>query len=177
MFGSSSHQSHDLALRVADVQIDACAATIIRRSVCDGQVHLIVSTSRFGNPAGYRDRELRQRDLNPDLAARPLPFLEVDPAAPTFPADPLYVRGIDADGYPVLRISAVTAADSVALAALRIRDAAGARPHLHFTVPDGNTLTYLLRYTRLATTANRTRDLIRHADADIPRRPIAHLDG
>jgi hypothetical protein len=88
----------------------------------------------------------------------------------------LCVRGIDTNGYQVLRVSAATAADSLASVALRIRDT-GARPHLYLTVSDGNRLTYLLRYTRLATSANHTRDLIGLADMDVTRRPLVHLDG
>jgi hypothetical protein len=178
-FRISSTASHSMALRAEEVQLDASAAAIVRQNVRDDQLHLIISAARSGDPAAYRDGELRQRDVNPDLAACPLVFVEVvrDNAAAISLTRSFRVRGIDIDGYPVLRISAAaTAADCVASAALRIRDA-GARPHLHFTVVDGHRRTYLLRYTRLATTANRTRDVIRQADSDITRRPVVHLDG
>jgi len=44
-------------------------------------------------------------------------------------------------------------------------------------VHDGFGVDYKFRYTWLATTANRTRDLIWQVDADITRRPVVHLDG
>ena len=91
-------------------------------------------TVPLDDPAGYRDEELRQRGLDPTLATCPLLFLEIDGAAPAGSGRHVHVRGIDSDGYSVLRISSRDrAAMALAAVALRIRDTTGARPHLYLT--------------------------------------------
>jgi len=159
------------------VRLDDAARALLRHAARDGQLHVLVDMPTLGDPARYRDAELRHRDLDPGLATRPVVFLEVDPTAPADPAHCLYVRGLDLDGYPVLRVGAAAVAPALAAVAMHMRTTTGARPHLRFTPSPGSRFTRLSRYVMLECTANRTRSLIQAADGDFTGRPVVHLDG
>jgi hypothetical protein len=159
------------------VRLDDAARALLRHAARDGQLQVVVGMPPLGDPARYRDAELRHRDLDPGLATRPVVFLEVDPMTPANPAHCLYVRGLDLDGYPVLRVGAAAVAPALAAVAMHMRTTIGARPHLRFAPSPGGRFTDLPRYVLLECTASRTRSLIHAADGDFTGRPVVHLNG
>ena len=105
----------------------------------DRQLHLVaVERNASGDPARYRDADLAHRDLNPTLTHRPVLFLELSTAGPTACPGPLRIRGVDVEGYHVLRAEGPVTPQVIAATALRLRDMCAAQPHIHFTWPEEN---------------------------------------
>jgi hypothetical protein len=173
----STRWNHDTERRVDHVKLDDSAIAFALRSIQDGQLHLIANTRRLSGPAEYRDEELRHRDINPALAACPILFLEIDAITLPGSAASVHVRGVNTDGFMVLRTNGPTVADTLAAVTLQLRDTTAARPHLYFTWSDGSRLAHLLRSTLLERTAGRTRMTIEQADKDVAHRPVVHIDG
>ncbi|MFL6112216.1 MAG: amino acid transporter, partial [Catenulispora sp.] len=132
-----------------------------------------------GDVAEYRDKELEQRQLNPIPDSCPIVFLEVDVTDLSDFAQELHVRGVDVDGYRVLRTRSPAVPNALAAIMLKIRDETGMRPHLHFQWSEGNPLTHIVRFVLLGQgeTAPVTREILRQAEKDLTRRPVVHVGG
>jgi hypothetical protein len=174
-----SRLSRATELRADDIDFDGSATSFIGNCIDQGALHVISNKRQAGDLAEYRDKEREQRDLNPIPDGCPIVFLEVDITDPSDFSQVLHVRGVEVDGYRVLRTQSPAIPNALAAIMLRIRDETGFRPHLHFQWSEGNPLTHLLRYILLGQgeTAPVTREILRQAEKDLDRRPVVHVGG
>jgi hypothetical protein len=162
---------------IPDVLVDDTALALAIRAVRDRQLHLIaVERNAGGDPARYRDTELAHRDLNPTLAHRPVLLLELGTTGPTACPGPLRIRGVDVEGYHVLRAEGPVTPQAIAATALRLRDMCAAQPHIHFTWPEDNR-GLLHGILLLGLTPQRTYRCLHRTERDAARRPVVHVVG
>jgi len=166
-------------LRADDIGFDDAAVRFVTGCVDHGELHVVANKRQAGDVTEYREKEGEQRALNPIPADCPIVFLEVDVADPSDFSQALHVRGVEIDGYRVLRTQSPAVPNALAAIIRRIRDETGLRPHLHFQWSEGNPLTHLLRYVLLGRgeTAPATREILRRAERDVGRRPVVHVGG
>jgi hypothetical protein len=166
-------------LRADDIDFDETAAAFIARCIDAGELHVIANKRQAGDLVEYRDKEREQRELNPIPDSCPIVFLEVEVGDPSEFARELHVRGVEVDGYRVMRTESPAVPNALAAIMLRIRDDTGFRPHLHFQWSEGSPLVHLVRYVLLGQgeTAPVTREILRQHERDLARRPVVHVGG
>jgi amino acid transporter len=166
-------------LRAGTITLDADATRFVRESVARGELHIVANQKQAGDLAEYRDKEREQRDLNPIPDAAPVVFLEIEISDPSEFAQDLLVRGVEIEGYRVLRTESPAIPNALASIMLRIRDETGLRPHLHFQWSEGSPVTHMAAYVLLGRgeTPPVTREILRLAEPDLGRRPVVHVGG
>ncbi|MBU6451598.1 MAG: amino acid transporter [Cyanobacteria bacterium REEB67] len=94
-----------------------------------------------------------------------------------FSHDLLVVRGVEQDGYKVLRCSSPAVPNAIAAILLNLRDRTGQTPHVYFAWTDGHPIAYTLKYIFLGEgeTAMVTREILRSEELSEHRRPIVHV--
>jgi len=175
-----SRVSRTTELRVDWIEFDEPARRMVSDSLAhDGALHLVANKRQAGDGAEYSDKELAQRDMNPVPGRADVLFLEIDVADPSVFSEALRVRGVEVDGYRVLRADSPAAPNAIAAILLALRDATGVRPHAHFEWSEGDPLGHLLRYLLLGRgdTAPVVREILRTVESDPERRPGIHVGG
>ena len=173
-----SRVSRTTELRVDSIEFDETARRFITESLeFDGALDLVAHRRQTGDAAEYQFKEGEQRGDNPVPGANDILFLEVDVIDPSAFSDSLVVRGIDVDGYRILRTEAPAAPNAIAAILLALRDATGVRPHCYFAWAEGSPLVHMIRYFLLGRgdTAPVTREIIRRHEPDQTRRPGIHV--
>ena len=89
------------------------------------------------------------------------------------------IRGVDVDGYKILRTAAPAVPNAIAAFLLYLRDRSGKIPHVYFGWSEGNPIMYLARYILFGEgdTAPVTREILRQAEPDPELRPSVHVGG
>jgi hypothetical protein len=168
-------------LRIDGVELDAAAQQFIQEAnaqKCHG-LRIIANKRQHGDAREYAMKEDRQREDSHIPAAYPILFLEVVVQDASDFSGVMRVRGVDIDGYKVLRAEAPTVPNAIAAFLLYLRNTTGQRPHAYFAWSEGNPIVFTLRYVFFGTgdTAPVTREVLRQAEPNIAQRPIIHVDG
>lgn len=175
-----SRVSRSTELRADRIEFDEAARRFVTDSLAhDGALHLVANQRQAGDRAEYAEKEAAQRGMNPVPGAADALFLEIDVVDPSDFSEVLCVRGVDIDGYRILRAKSPAAPNAIAAILLALRDATGVRPHCYFEWAEGNPIGYLLRYLILGQgdTAPVVREILRQIDSDPARRPGIHVGG
>jgi hypothetical protein len=166
-------------LRAEAVEFDDAALQMIDVCALDGNLHLIANKIQAGDETEYREKEAEQRDLNPIPADARTLFLEIGVTDPSEFSRDLHVRGVEVDGYRVLRAESPAVPNALAAIMLRLRDETNLRPHLYFQWSEGNPLAHLAQFVLFGKgeTPPVTREVLRQAEPDPNRRPVVHVGG
>jgi hypothetical protein len=167
-------------LRADRIEFDEPARQFIADSVAhDGELNVVANRRQAGDAAEYSAKEGEQRGMNPVPGAADILFLEIDVIDPSEFSEVLRVRGVDVDGFRILRVQSPAAPNAIAAVLLALRDVTGIRPHCFFEWAEGSPLVHLWRYLILGRgdTAPVVREIIRTSEPDPARRPGIHVGG
>ncbi|MBN9184152.1 MAG: amino acid transporter, partial [Microbacterium sp.] len=86
-------------------------------------------------------------------------------------------RGVEVDGYRVLRVRSASIPNTLAAVLLKIRDETGVVPEAYFEWNEGNPVSNMLRFLLFGNgeIAPVAREVLREAEKDPRRRPIIHV--
>ncbi len=175
-----SRVSRTTELRADRIEFDEAARRVIRESLeYDRELHIVANQRQAGDRAEYAAKEAAQRSMNPLPGAADVLFLEVEVIDPSDFSDVLCVRGVEIEGYRVLRVQSPAVPNAIAAVLLALRDCTGVRPHCHLEWSEGNPLGHLFRYLLLGRgdTAPVVREILREVEPDPARRPGIHVGG
>ena len=165
-------------LRVNLIEIDAPARRFIEEA-SQGEISIIANKRQKGDIEEYRLKEKDQREDNHIPPDASILFLEVDIADASEFAHALRVKGVEVNGYRVLRAQSAAVPNAIAALLLHIRDMTGTIPHAYFSWSKGNPLQFLFRFVVFGEgdTAPVTHEVLRRAEPNPDRRPAIHVGG
>ncbi|HEX6185207.1 MAG TPA: hypothetical protein VFZ44_15085 [Pyrinomonadaceae bacterium] len=167
-------------LRVERVELDATAREFLQELIeKDSQIRIVANRRDVGDANEYRFKEREKRQDNHIPTRDPVLFLEVTLSDASEFSGVLKVRGVDVEGYRVLRAESPAVPNAIAAFLLHLRDTTGKLPHAYFGWSEGNPLKYLLKYIAFGEgdTAPTTHEVLRQVERDPERRPAIHVGG
>ncbi|MFG2895401.1 amino acid transporter [Streptomyces sp. NPDC048248] len=175
-----SRVSRTTELRADRIEFDPAARRFITDTLAhDKSINIIANRRQAGDLAEYSDKEREQRGTNPVPGPADVLFLEIDVVDPSDFSETLTLRGVEVDGYRILRAEAPAAPNAIATILLALRNTTGVKPHCYFAWAEGSPLMHMFRYFLLGRgdTAPVTREIIRSHEPDPDRRPGIHVGG
>jgi hypothetical protein len=166
-------------IRVDEIVFDDTARAFIEDANSEGEIRIVTNRRETGDTAEYRFKEHEKRIDNHIPSSDPVLFYEIETGDASEFKGKLFIRGIDIDGYRVLRTQAPAVPNAIAAFLLYLRDSTGKIPHVYFGWSEGNPIVYLARYILFGEgdTAPVTREILRQAEPDPELRPNVHVGG
>lgn len=166
-------------LRVERVILDDVAQSFIDELNTKGTLRIVTNRREIGDVREYQYKELEKRADNHIPSSDPIIFFEVEPGDASEFSGVLKVRGIDVEGYHILRTESAAVPNAIAAFLLHLRNKTGKLPHVYFGWSEGNPLAYLLKYVFFGEgdTAPVTHEVLRQAEDNPEKRPIVHVGG
>lgn len=163
-------------LRSERIEIDELAQSFIVDE-SKGVIRIIANQLDAGDKAEYQLKEEEARDHHLIPPDAPVLFLEIEVADASEFADVIEVRGVEVDGYRVLRARGSAIPNGIAALLLGIRDQTGTLPHMYFTWTEGNPTLFLFRFLVFGDgdVGPVTREILRKAERNPERRPMVHV--
>lgn len=165
-------------LRIERIEFDDKAKAILE-DLAEGEIRIVTNRREVGNVSEYRFKEHEKRIDNHIPSTDPVIFYEVELGDASEFSGGLFVRGVDIEGYKILRTESPAVPNAIAALLMHLRDSTGKIPHVYFGWSEGNPLMYLARYILFGEgdTAPVTREILRQAEEDPELRPNVHVGG
>jgi hypothetical protein len=165
-------------IRIDNIVLDDKAKEFVEEMEA-GDIRIVTNRREKGDVAEYRFKEHEKRIDNHIPATDPVIFYEIDLGDASEFKGKLKIRGVEIDGYKVLRTESPAVPNAIAAFLMYLRDRTGKIPHVYFGWSEGNPITYLIRYILFGEgdTAPVTREILRQAEDDPERRPNVHVGG
>ena len=166
-------------IRIENIEFDETASKFIDEVVSEGDIRIVTNRRETGDVTEYRFKEHEKRIDNHIPSTDPILFYEIEIGDASEFSGGLTIRGVDIDGYKILRTEAPAVPNAIAALLLNIRDRTGKIPHVYFGWSEGNPIMYLARYILFGEgdTAPVTREILRQAEEDPELRPSVHVGG
>ena len=174
-----SRAMRSFELRIDKIELDEAAQAFIDELNDEGEIRVVTNRRETGDMTEYRFKEHEKRVDNHIPSSDPIVFYEVEPGDSSEFKGRLFIRGIDVDGYRILRTQAPAVPNAIAGFLLYLRDKTGKIPHVYFGWSEGNPIIYMARYILFGEgdTAPVTREILRQAEDDPEMRPNVHVGG
>lgn len=166
-------------LRIDKIELDETALAFIDELTSEGDIRIVTNRRETGDVIEYRFKEHEKRIDNHIPSTDPVLFYEIELGDASEFKGKLMIRGVDIDGYRVLRTESPAVPNAIAAFLLHLRDKTGKIPHVYFGWSEGNPVMYLARYILFGEgdTAPVTREILRQAEPDPELRPNVHVGG
>ena len=166
-------------IRIDKIELDDAAQAFIDELNDEGEIRIVTNRRETGDMAEYRFKEHEKRVDNHIPSSDPIVFYEIETGDASEFKGKLLIRGIDVDGYRILRTQAPAVPNAIAAFLLYLREKTGKIPHVYFGWSEGNPIMYLARYILFGEgdTAPVTREILRQAEEDPEMRPNVHVGG
>jgi hypothetical protein len=166
-------------IRIDKIELDDAARAFIEDLDDAGEIRIVTNRRETGDITEYRFKEHEKRVDNHIPSTDPIVFYEIETGDASEFKGRLYIRGVDVDGYKILRTQAPAVPNAIAAFLLYLRDHTGKIPHVYFGWSEGNPIMYLARYILFGEgdTAPVTREILRQAEDDPEMRPNVHVGG
>jgi len=173
-----SRAVRSLEIRIDEIKLDEKAQQFIDE-LKDSDIRIVANRREVGNVSEYRYKEHEKRIDNHIPSSDPILFYEVDVGDASEFKGKLEIKGVEVDGYKILRTEAPSVPNAIAAFLLYLRDKTGKIPHVYFGWSEGNPVVYLLRFVLFGEgdTAPVTREILRQAEPDPEKRPNVHVGG
>ena len=166
-------------IRISGIELDDAARRFIEEADTEGEIRIVTNRRETGDMAEYRFKEHEKRIDNHIPSSDPVLFYEIETGDASEFKGKIKIRGIDIEGYRILRTQAPAVPNAIAAFLLYLRDSTGKIPHVYFGWSEGNPIMYLARYILFGEgdTAPVTREILRQAESDPELRPNVHVGG
>ncbi|CAN5159468.1 APC family permease [soil metagenome] len=166
-------------IRIDKIELDDAARAFIEDLDDAGEIRIVTNRRETGDITEYRFKEHEKRVDNHIPSTDPIVFYEIETGDASEFKGRLFIRGVDVDGYRILRTQAPAVPNAIAAFLLYLRDHTGKIPHVYFGWSEGNPIMYLARYILFGEgdTAPVTREILRQAEDDPEMRPNVHVGG
>lgn len=165
-------------VRIDSIEFDAKALEFIDE-ISEGEIRIVTNRREVGNVGEYRFKEHEKRIDNHIPSSDPVLFYEIELGDASEFTGGLMIRGVEIEGYKILRTESPAVPNAIAALLLHLRDRTGKIPHVYFGWSEGNPIMYLARYILFGEgdTAPVTREILRQAEPDPELRPNVHVGG
>lgn len=165
-------------IRIDNIELDEKAEEFIQ-DLEIGDIRIVTNRREKGDVTEYRFKEHEKRIDNHIPSTDPVLFYEIELGDASEFKGKLTIRGIDVEGYRILRTESPAVPNAIAAFLMYLRDRTGKIPHVYFGWSEGNPIAYLIRYVIFGEgdTAPVTREILRQAEDDPERRPNVHVGG
>ena len=165
-------------VRIDKIEFDDKAKEFINELI-QGEIRIVANRRETGDVEEYRFKEHEKRVDNHIPSSDPVLFYEITLGDASEFTGKLVIRGVDIEGYKILRTESPAVPNAIAALLLHLRDKTGKIPHVYFGWSEGNPVTYLIKYILLGEgdTAPVTREILRQAEQNPELRPNVHVGG